>query len=208
MGTEIIAIVGHKLDEKEIAELPNALNAYFQKHAKAIRFRRFAFSGEIVKRENEFVWDSSFYPEEIQNETEPEIDKQSPWAWKSNFEISGMRTLSGPFNLDFQLGGSAGLLRSDVHWEYLIYDEIFQSDFRRTVRLLCSFFTSSFAIYVPDDIEPWCYADEKVSEGKNLDEIRDWLRETGSPAKNFRELFSSKSEQAAGYFVDDFENLT
>src|SRR4051794_13010427 len=124
MGTEIHTIFGHKLTEKEIVELPNGLNALFQEHRRVIRFRRFAFSGDIVKCGDKFSWEPNFYPEEIRGESEPELNRQNPWARREP-GMTGVINFSGPFCLDFWFGSRSACLHSDVHWQYLVFDKVF-----------------------------------------------------------------------------------
>lgn len=204
MGTEIHAIMGHNLCETEIAELPNGLNALFQRSDRPVLCRRFPFGGEVVKHGGKFSWDPDYYPKNLREPIAAGVPEESPWRM-ADYTMTGVTVFSGPFGLDFWFGSQSACLGSSVHWEYLAFDKIFQSDFRQIVHLLSDFLESPFAIYVPDDVEPWCNADEGVRTGKSLDQIRSWLFETGEPVKCFENLLDAKDGSAAGYIIDKFK---
>jgi len=77
-------------------------------------------------------------------------------------------------------------------------------------RYLCFNFNYSKAIYIPNDIAPWCDACGYILEGFNLENIESYFVTFAPPSETIETMMettyvsSIKCLRAKGYFIENF----
>ncbi len=230
MSTDLYVILGHRLSDPEVEELPALLNGYSRANGGLFR-RHFShhLSGEIQEQDGKWVWQPDVDPEWAQGELSKGITvSEEYWAWGWNPDRDGSfghwfhknkehghLRLTSTLSSSLHIGPQSAVLAPPIRWRDF-FDPVVQTDLCRYARFLTRFFGGSSAIYVPDDIDPGCEAASKVSEGWSFDQITSWLYSQMDPAASIstEELIETtyfhgrKGFQARGYYLDDFADMT
>lgn len=104
--------------------------------------------------------------------------------WRVHDGIGGTVEISGPCGMDFTFSEKVCYFHHYIRWRSFLLDEDLQLYFRKVTFDLASYFSSTYAIYVPDNgskesgILDFIWEDEN----KDIDYIKNWLLERcGTP---------------------------
>ena len=227
MATDIYVILGHRLSDVQMEELPDALNEYSRGDTGLFRLRfSHCLSGQIQEQDGKWVWKPYSYvdPAWAWAVDEGVLVSEEHWAWAWNTERDGsfrqwfaenikygrLRLNSTLSSLD--IGLHSAVLAPPIRWRNFL-DPVVQIDLRRYARFLTGFFGGSSVIYVPDDIDPGCEAASKVSDGWSFDQITKWLHSQTPPATSIEDMFEPVNSRGVkgfyprGFYLDDFLDL-
>ena len=72
---------------------------------------------------------------------------------------------------------------------------------------LARYFRSPCVIFLPDDIEPWIYADKWIGEGLTLDQLRQHLADLKAPSATLRAAIGQHPDcyEVDGYVIEELE---
>ena len=76
-----------------------------------------------------------------------------------------------------------------------------------SIRAVARFFQSPSVIFLPDDIKPWCDADEWIADGATFNEFRQRLAKIKAPSPDFRAAIRQMPDcyEVNGYVIEELD---
>ena len=181
MGTHFTALVNHNLDERDIYNLPDLLNSTWA-------------------NVEQFLPVVEGYPA-------PGI-VLSKWEWSKRdgaFSIEKLRANEIAMLVGTEFGGEASKhvfsLTHVAKWSWFLEDQQVRSKLRNVSRHIASVLGSDKTVYVPCGFLKPEGVRSLVYEGKDVEEMIDWLYENcGQPAQSFESI---QSEDITNFYYID-----
>jgi len=183
MGADFTAFLGHKLNRDEIKILCHALNSRSLKHV------------------DEFI--NFLLPHNPKDEDKPFTVHEG---------IGGTVEVSGPCGMDFTFSDKVCYFHHYIRWRSFLLEEELQLYLKRVTFDLARYFSSEYAVYVPDSGSRESAVLDFIWEDENKDihYIRNWLLERcGRPKEKIIEIYKEYEDywDSEGYYVDYFSDL-
>ncbi|NOU97876.1 hypothetical protein GC093_32315 [Paenibacillus sp. LMG 31456] len=183
MGTNFTAFLGHTLNPDDIKLLCDALNSRSLKHV-----------------------------DEFTTYLLPYNPKDMGKSWKVQVGIGGSVEISGPCGVEFTLSEKVCYFHHYSRWKNFLLDEEIQLYLRKVAFDLANYFSSTYAIYVPDNGSKESVILDFIweEENKDINYIKNWLLERcGTPKEKIIHIYKKYNDywDSEGYYIDYFTDL-
>jgi hypothetical protein len=130
---------------------------------------------------------------------------RSDWSLRPDFASSRRLVCIQAYGLYVLFGPHAALIPSGYGW---LEDRDEQRAAVSAIRAIARFFGSPSVIFLPDDIEPWCHADQWIADGATFDELRRRLAGIKKPSSDFRGAIRQMPDyyEVDGYVVEELDD--
>lgn len=183
MGVDFTAYLGHKLNSDDIQILCNKLNSRALKH----------------------IGDFHSY-------LLPHNPKDEGKMWKVVEGTGGTLEIDGPCGLDFTFSEKVCYFHHFIRWSRFLLEEEIQLYLRKVTYDLACYFSSDYAIYVPDSGSQESAVLDFIwdDENRDIEHIKNWLlARCGSPKEKISDIYKEYEDywDSEGYYVDYFGDL-
>jgi hypothetical protein len=129
----------------------------------------------------------------------------SGWWWDPNNDESSRLIRVCYDDLSVYFGSQAALISTGYGWPGPTDNANKRQTVISAIRAVARLFRSPSVIFLPDDIEPWCHADEWIADGSTLDQLRQRLAAFTEPSPDFRAAIRQMSDcyEVDGYVVEE-----
>ncbi|BFT72472.1 hypothetical protein [Paenibacillus sp. P36] len=183
MGMDVTAYLGHSLSSDDIHLLCNALNSRSLNHV------------------DEFI--THFLPYNPEDVGKP---------WRVHDGIGGTLGIDGPCGIDLTFSEKVCYFHHYIRWRSFLRDKEIQLYIRKLTLDLTNYFTTNYAIYVPDNGSKESGNLDFIweDENKDIDYIKNWLHEScGTPKEKIIDIYKQYENywESDGYYIDYFSDL-
>jgi hypothetical protein len=129
---------------------------------------------------------------------------QSDWWFDPNNTASSRLIHIHGHGLSVYFGPHAAIISSGYGW---LEDRDEQRAAVAAIRAVARFFRSPSVIFLPDDIEPWCYADQWIADGPTFDDLQRRLAAIKEPSSDFRAAIRQMPDcyEVDGYVMEELD---
>jgi hypothetical protein len=126
---------------------------------------------------------------------------ESDWWLEPGSSSSGLIHING-HGVSVYFGPHAAIVSSGYGW---LEDRDEQRATIDVIRAVARFFRSPSIIFLPDDIEPWCYARQWIADGSTLDDMQRRLASIKEPSSDFRAAIRHMPDccEVDGYVIEE-----
>lgn len=126
---------------------------------------------------------------------------QSDWRFDPSSASSRLVHFSG-HGVSLYFGPHAGIISTGYGW---LEDRDDQRAAVDVIRAVAQFFRSPSVIFLPDDIEPYIYADEWIADGSTFDDLRQRLAAIKGPSPDFHAAIRQMPDcyEVDGYVLEE-----
>ncbi len=120
------------------------------------------------------------------------------------YPAAPLSRIHDPQGLSVWFGPRAAIISTGFGWDQASEDSDLKHMVTTAICAVAQFFQSPSVVYLPDDIEPWCYADDWIADGCTLEELQQRLACIREPSPNFSEAIRAgpDSFKVDGYVIE------